>query len=327
MAIYRNQAGEIRPAFENRFYLDVMRGLNSKPKFLQSKYFYDAAGDKLFQQIMQCPEYYLTGCELEIFSRQTKELAQVMLDGSGTFDIVELGSGDATKSGYLLKYLVQEGVDFTYFPVDISENVIKQLETDLPGRIPGLKVTGLNGEYLEMIEQASILSKRRKLVLLLGSNIGNFSTRDAGNFLALCRENMHPGDMMMIGFDLKKDPCQILKAYNDASGITRKFNLNLLRRINRELGADFNLGQFDHYPTYDPVSGSCRSFIISMQEQVVSFPDTDSIKFSKYEPVYMELSQKYSAEEIDTLADSSGFKPVSHFTDSREWFMDVIWKS
>jgi L-histidine N-alpha-methyltransferase len=327
MAIYRNQAGNIRTAFKNRFFLDVMRGLNSRPKFLQSKYFYDAAGDKLFQQIMQCPEYYLTGCELEIFSRQTKNLAQVILDGSGAFDIVELGSGDATKSGHLLKYLVEQEIDFTYFPVDISENVINQLETDLPVRIPGLKVTGLNGEYLEMIEQANHISKRRKLVLLLGSNIGNFSTREAGSFLTSCREHMQPGDLLMTGFDLKKDPRQILQAYNDASGITRKFNLNLLRRINRELGADFNISQFDHYPTYDPVSGSCRSFLISTHEQVVNFPDADSINFSKNEPVYMELSQKYSAEEIDSLAQSSGFETVTRFTDSREWFMDVIWKS
>src|SRR4051812_12077077 len=163
MAIYRHTVSEIISPTINRFQEDVLRGLSASPKFLQSKYFYDAEGDKLFQQIMQSPEYYLTNCELEIFSLQTADLAHSFLERSGDFDIIELGAGDATKSAYLLQYLKKLGLKWTYFPVDISKNVIEHLEKELPEKISGLVVKGLNGEYFDMIKEANGLSTKRKL--------------------------------------------------------------------------------------------------------------------------------------------------------------------
>ena len=172
MAIYRNQTGGVieSPA-SAKFYEDVIKGLSSTPKYLESKYFYDAEGDKLFQKIMELPEYYLTRSEHEIFSTKTKDICETLLHLSSNFDIVELGAGDATKSKFLLQYLVKEGIDFTYYPIDISANIIDYLENILPVEIQGLKVSGLNGEYFEMINEANAVTNRKKVYLFLGSNI------------------------------------------------------------------------------------------------------------------------------------------------------------
>jgi L-histidine N-alpha-methyltransferase len=325
MAVYRNQIGEITYTATDRFRENVVKGLSASPKFLQSKYFYDAEGDKLFRQIMDCPEYYLTRCEMEIFSTQHEVIAQTLLKRDKEFDVVELGAGDAVKSTHLLRYLSQKGIDYTYYPVDISENVIHLLEKELPKRIPGIHIEGLNGEYLDMVEKANLISDCRKVYLFLGSNIGNFTTQYANEFLLKLRKQMTTGDMLIVGFDLKKNPKQILEAYNDAGGITKAFNLNLLKRINRELDSAFDLTQFDHYATYNPITGACRSYIISLQKQQVII-DEEVLEFEKNEDIYMELSQKYSVPEIDDLANQTGFKPVNYFYDSHDWFVDVVWE-
>lgn len=310
----------------NQFYQDVIEGLQSTPKKLQSKYFYDGEGDALFQQIMASPEYYLTNCEMEIFSQQTSMLAQTFLEKYNEFDVIELGAGDATKSIFLLKELASQNINFTYFPVDISANIIHYLEKELPQQIQNLKVKGLQGEYFEMLKKAAKISNKRKLVLFLGSNIGNFAKPDAAYFLTLLQECMLSGDLMLIGFDLKKDPTQILAAYNDVKGVTKAFNLNLLTRINKELGGDFNTTKFNHYPTYNPVTGACESYLISTCQQTVTIADTEVFQFDKHEPIHMELSQKYSVAEIDKLAKQTGFEPIHHFFDSQEWFVDAVWQ-
>ncbi|MEO8796179.1 MAG: L-histidine N(alpha)-methyltransferase [Daejeonella sp.] len=307
------------------FLADVLRGLATEPKCLDSKYFYDAKGDKLFQQIMHSPEYYPTDCELEILSQQTEELiAQFVNNGHG-FDLVELGAGDALKSSFLLKKLVEKNINFTYYPIDISENVINNLHQNLPLTIPGLPIHGLNGEYFKMLQRSNELSTRKKVVLFLGSNIGNMFPKVADKFCKTLRENLSPGDMLLIGVDLQKDPDTILAAYNDAQGFTRDFNLNLLERMNRELGADFVIENFKHYPTYDPGTGSCKSFLVSKKEQTVKIEDAE-IHFAENECIHMEISQKYRLSEIDHLAKSTGFKPVHYFFDSKKWFVDAIWR-
>lgn len=306
------------------FYADVIKGLRSTPKRLQSKYFYDAAGDKIFQELMECPEYYPTKCELDIFANKTTELAKTIIGESDAFDLIELGAGDATKSSYLLKYLQQEKVNFTYLPIDISANTINYLTVKLPLAIPGLKMQGLNGEYFEMLKKAASISKRRKVVLFMGSNIGNMPVNEATAFCAELRKHLSPGDMALIGFDLKKSPKTILNAYSDSKGITKRFNLNLLERINRELGADFNISQFDHYATYDPETGACKSYLISLQDQLVHI-GKETIRFIKDEYIYMEISQKFMVMQTDQMAANTGFKPVDRLFDSKKWFIDAIW--
>ena len=311
---------------QNTFKKDIYNGLKSKPKSLSSKYFYDEKGDLLFQKIMASDDYYLTNADNEIFSEQTQALAKALNTNNEAFDVLELGAGDATKSTYLLKEWQNSGVDFTYFPIDISSSMITYLETEMPKRIPNLKIQGLAGEYLEQVREANRLSKRRKVVLFLGSSIGNFELHEAYDFLRnLCNE-LNEGDMVLVGFDLKKNPHQILKAYNDSEGITRDFNLNLLTRINRELGADINLDQFEHFPIYNPLTGACRSFLISQIDQKVTFTDGTIIEFKAFEAIDMELSQKFSIEDIDTIALRIGFKKQPYFFDSRKYYCNAIWK-
>src|SRR3984957_4981761 len=222
------------------FYHEVINGLRAENKYLSSKYFYDETGDKLFQQIMACPEYYPTRCEMEIFQHQSSKMVELFCEHGRSFDLIELGPGDATKSWHLLKEFQKEKVPFTYYPIDISSNVIRGLEERLPVSLPGIKLHGLNGEYMDKMEQVSTFSAARKVVLFMGANIGNMTMPQATFFCRQLYDRMRPGDLLVIGFDLKKHPKTILDAYNDHQGITRAFNLNLLNRINRELGADFN---------------------------------------------------------------------------------------
>ncbi|MES2426370.1 MAG: L-histidine N(alpha)-methyltransferase [Bacteroidota bacterium] len=306
------------------FYSDVITGLTQTPKRLNSKYFYDAVGDKIFQELMECPEYYPTNCELEIFSQKTAALAHTIIGKGDAFDLIELGAGDATKSSYLLKYLQNHQADFTYLPIDISQNTINYLTVKLPLTIPGLQMTGLNGEYFEMLKKAASLSNRRKVVLFMGSNIGNMPVPEATEFCRVLREHLNPGDMALIGFDLKKSPKTILAAYNDSEGITKRFNLNLLSRINRELDGNFDMAQFDHYAMYDPESGACKSYLISLQDQLVNI-GKETIRFIKDEYIYMEISQKFTVMQTDQMAENTGFRPVSRFFDNKKWFVDTIW--
>jgi dimethylhistidine N-methyltransferase len=307
------------------FYNEVINGLCAENKYLSSKYFYDERGDTLFQQIMASPEYYPTRCEMEIMQHQSGKMTQLFMGSGDVFDVVELGPGDATKSWFLLRELQKAQASFTYYPIDISSNVIGWLEDRLPVTLPGLRMQGLNGEYLEKMSQVNEFSPNRKVVLFMGANIGNMSPQQATLFCRQLHDRMQPGDLLLIGVDLKKNPRTILDAYNDRQGITRAFNLNLLQRINRELGADFDLEQFEHYPVYDPGTGACKSYLISRIAQDVRIGDK-VISFSENETVYMEISQKYSLPEMEFMAARSGFTPVHTFLDSKQWFADVLWQ-
>ncbi|RYY53480.1 MAG: L-histidine N(alpha)-methyltransferase [Chitinophagaceae bacterium] len=307
------------------FRQDVINGLKSVPKRLQSKYFYDDAGDRLFQDIMAMPEYYLTDAELEIFRDKTALLSQGICFEDTAFDLIELGAGDGVKSRHLLQHLSDTGADFRYMPVDISGNILDILRENIEEAVPGLEMMCLQGEYFEMLEQACAASGRQKVVMILGGNIGNMEKKDSYEFCLKIRQILSPGDRVIIGFDLKKDPFIILGAYNDPSGITAAFNLNLLTRINRELDAGIDVAGFQHYQTYDPLSGACRSFLVSTRAQDIEI-DGETISFEKGESIYMEISQKFSRSDIAILALKSGFVPVSEVMDSEQYFVDVIWQ-
>jgi len=306
------------------FHDDVLEGLSSDPKRLSSKYFYDKRGDELFQQIMNLPEYYLTGCELEIFRLQTKSLINTITAGSsGPFDLIEMGVGDGTKSRYLLEGLLKDYHRFNYLPIDISGNVLGQLESNLTS-LAELNLIPLEGEYFEMLAQATRFSSNRQVILFLGANIGTMSKEESLEFCQNLRSNLLPGDLAIIGFDLKKNPHVILKAYNDPQGITSDFNLNLLERINSELGGNFDVNKFTHYQTYDPETGACKSYLVSSKAQTVKI-DNVAIPFKEGEWIFMEVSQKFTLEEVENLAHDSGFSVSNHLTDSKGWFTDSIW--
>lgn len=304
---------------------EICEGLSASPKYLPSKYFYDARGDELFQQIMSSPEYYLTDCEREILDRQSVEISRWLK--TDRFDLLELGAGDGSKTRLLLQHFLEEGLDFRYVPVDISGNVLGELESSIKKEWPDLPVRTLQGEYLRALAHFKAREGARTVVLFLGSSIGNFQPQQADAFLKALGKSLPPESLLLIGFDLKKNPEVIFRAYNDRAGITRNFNLNLLRRLNLELGADFDLEAFLHWPTYNPITGAMKSYLVSLQDQTVHFARIHrSFHFKAWEPIDVELSQKYSLPEIEKMAQQAGFRPVHHFHDSRNYFVDSLWE-
>ena len=161
--------------------------------------------------------------------------------------------------------------------------------------------------------------------MFLGSNIGNMLVSEARDFCGNLRRHLSKGDMVLMGFDLKKNPKTVLAAYNDKGGITKRFNLNLLERINRELNAYFDLAKFEHYPTYDPENGACKSYLVSLEHQEVTINHHEHIRLLKDECIHMEISQKFTVSQTEQIAENAGFKPVNCFFDSKKWFLDAVW--
>ncbi|MEM8893977.1 MAG: L-histidine N(alpha)-methyltransferase [Bacteroidota bacterium] len=313
------------PAAE--FAKDVVEGLTATEKYLSSKYFYDERGDELFQQIMALESYYLTRAEFQIFENQSASIIEVLKERQGSFQLLEFGAGDGTKTKVLLRAFLEAGLDFRYCPIDISDNVLKGLTDSLHHELPDLKVEGLHGDYFQVLDALNRQSDERKVILFLGSNIGNFSYEKAQDFLGAMSTNLHTEDLLLIGIDIKKDPKVILNAYDDPEGVTAQFNLNLLSRINNELDADFELDNFQHYASYNPQNGECRSYLMSKCKQQVRLGALDmTVDFKAWEEIHMEISKKYSLEEIGRLAESSGFSVKKQLLDDQQFFVDSFWE-
>ncbi|WP_422107193.1 L-histidine N(alpha)-methyltransferase [Winogradskyella sp.] len=307
------------------FAQDVLKGLSAKNKYLSSKYFYDDNGSRIFQEIMNMPEYYLTDAEFEILSMQSKQIVEA-LQFSQPFNIVELGAGDGFKTFKLLEYLSNNKIDFNYVPIDISREAIDALTQRLKARLPNMSVKPQVGDYFEILKQNK-KSDFPSLLLFLGSNIGNYQEDKAIELLRLFNENMKVNDKLLVGFDLKKNPITIHNAYYDKHGITKRFNLNLLLRINRELDADFKIDDFDFYCHYNPLSGEVRSYIVSLRQQDVVLKTLNTtISFDYNELIWTELSKKYNLEEIGELALASNYKTVNNFLDCKHYFTDSLWE-
>jgi dimethylhistidine N-methyltransferase len=300
-----------------QFLEDTLNGLQSTPKRLSSRYFYDAAGDAIFQEIMAMPEYYLPGCEREIIQTKTAEIAAT-LGNNLPLEVVELGAGDGTKTACFLSELSRHAPLAGYFPLDISANILEENRQNIKGVLPNLAVNPVAGNYFETFPPQRRGSVKR-LNLFLGSNIGNFTAQQTHQFFEWMKQNMQPGDALLVAFDLKKNPEIILAAYNDAAGITARFNLNLLARINRELGANFSINQFMHWPNYNPASGQAESYIISLKKQTVHFAGGQEIVFEANEPIHTEISKKYSLAEIEEISTNNGFN-CRHFLDAKSYY-------
>lgn len=308
----------------SRFAQDVDEGLSALPKQLSSKYFYDATGDELFVQIMAMPEYYLTRCEHEIFATKSPQLAQALgLNGKAFVELVELGAGDGTKTQELLGHLLKAEQAFAYVPIDISQHALDGLKSRLTQELPGLQVKPRQGEYFEAL--ASLKTPHQKAVLFLGSNLGNLLDDRAAAFLHELARVLNTGDKVLLGLDLIKDSSIVLPAYNDAAGITSRFNLNLLTRMNKELGADFDLNNWCHFPAYSAQSGVATSSIQSTEDQVIHVDSLKKeFKFVKGECIHTEVSRKYSAEVLSQLIEGSGLVLSETITDSKGWFADFV---
>ena len=312
---------------KDTFAQDVSEGLSANPKFLSSKYFYDDEGSRLFQEIMKVPEYYLTRSEREIFSEQTDEIFKEFKADREAFDLIELGAGDGSKTSLLVDYFLKQNADFRYVPIDISSEALNILSEKFKTKFPELKIQTVQGDYFKTLETFKKKSDRKKIILFLGSNIGNFSEEQALDFFKNLRGLMSGKDFLFIGFDLHKNPKTILRAYADSLGVTAKFNLNLLKRINREIGGNFQVDEFKHYASYHPTERSARSFLISQKDQVVRIESLDKeFEFKQWEPIFMEVSQKYNLEMIEKVANESGFEIARNFFDESVFYTNSLWK-
>ncbi|MEX2595596.1 MAG: L-histidine N(alpha)-methyltransferase [Salibacteraceae bacterium] len=308
-----------------QFAEDVRDGLSAEEKYLLSRWIYDEKGDKLFVQIMNMPEYYLTDCELEIFSEKTDELIASLSKGfTGAFDVIELGAGDGSKTIHLLRGLINGGFDFTYRPIDISQHAIDSLNEKLKKELPDVAVDGMQGEYFEALNR--LPSEKPKVVLFMGSNIGNLFDARANSFLRKLSAVMNKEDKLLLGLDLKKDKEIVLPAYNDSQGITAAFNLNLLNRINRELGGDFDVSNFEHTPIYDEEQGLAKSYLTAKRAHSVFIKALDQhFAFDSGERIFMELSRKYDDETLNSITEHTDLVLATKIYDNLEYFCDAIY--
>ena len=306
---------------------EVRTGLQQTPKRLSSRFFYDAEGSRIFAEIMHTPDYYLTRSEYEVLDTQKASLLRLFAPDKRPFELVELGAGDGLKTKILLGFLAEQRADFTYAPVDISGDALDALVADVQQQWPDLLLNARHDDYFNALEQLSEESDARRIVLFLGSNIGNFAPDEAVDFYRQLHDRLQPGDLVLTGFDLQKHPAIIHAAYNDRMGLTRAFNLNLLRRINTELDADFNLAAFDHYETYSPESGEARSYLVSQKAQTVHINALDmTVPFEYGEIIHTEISRKFTRPQIEDLAQQTGFSVTGWFTDCKGYFADVVFE-
>jgi dimethylhistidine N-methyltransferase len=308
------------------FEKDVIKGLSDYPKHLSSKFIYDKKGDKLFQDIMAMPEYYLTTCEYNILKHQSSGIAEKFKLKEG-FDLIELGAGDGKKTKILLNHLVEIEANFNYLPVDISQNVLDELGNALNNELPKVSYELLQGSYFEVLNQLSSYNQRQKIILVLGSNIGNLMHSDAIDFLKKIQENMSPEDLLFMGFDQKKHPQVVIDAYDDPNGITEAFNKNLLARINTELDGNFDLDEFLHWETYDPETGTAKSFLVSKKAQNVRIAKLDlDIDLKAWETIHTEISQKYDDDTVEWLASKANLSIDRVFESETKYYKNYTFK-
>lgn len=304
---------------------DIEKGLTADKKHIPSKYFYDAKGDKIFIEIMNMPEYYLTRAEFEIFDLKAPEIVEAFnIDKNKSFDLIELGSGDGTKTKKILSELIAQNYNFNYVSIDISQDSLDNLKVNLAETFPTLNIVTKQGDYLGVLDDLKE-KKSKKVILFLGSNLGNFEDISAKQFLTKLNDSLNLDDKLLIGLDLIKSKDIVLPAYDDKYGITARFNLNLLERINREMNANFNINNFYHKAEYDEADGIARSFIISKKVQHVDIKSiARRIYFEKDERIYTELSRKYNDKILNELLSNLELKIVNKFTDSNNFFADYI---
>lgn len=307
--------------------LSLLEGLSKSPKSLPSRFFYDDKGSELFKQIMGLPEYYPTRCEKEILEKYSGEIASLL--GDGHCNVVELGCGDGVKTMLLLEQMLELNKKFSFVPLDISKAAVEFLIGNLKkeyGEIP-FEVKGLVAEYFQGLSWLSENAQEKNLVLFLGSNIGNFDKSMALRFLRHLWYSLNDGDLLLAGFDLKKDLDVLYYAYNDSQGVTKEFNFNVLDRINKNLGGDFKRENFQHQGLYNVVTGAMESYLISTVSQTVTIKELGkSFDLKPWEPIHMEYSYKYQQSDIEELAEGAGFEIVKGFKDDKGYFIDSLWR-
>lgn len=297
---------------------DVREGLSAKPKWLAPKYFYDAPGSELFERICDLPEYYLTRTENSILDRYSQEIAEWMGEDAV---LVELGSGSSTKTRHLIEALLRRHDELHYVPVDVSESILLTSARSLAEDYADLEITAYVAEYHTALRRLHEEDWHRKTIVFLGSNIGNFDSGAAERFLVLTRETMSEEDRLLMGVDLLKERRILEAAYNDAQGVTARFNLNILARINRELGGHFDLKTFRHRATFNERESRVE---MHLESRILQNVPIDAISytahFERSETIHTENSYKYSIDQLRSLLHRTGFEIETMWQDERGWF-------
>ena len=302
----------------------VTEGLMSRPKWLPAWLFYDAAGSELFDQITELPEYYLTRTERAIFSEYANEITALAAERDA-LRIVELGAGSADKTRLLLNAAVERQNTVTYEPVDVSPSALEEAQERIAREIPGVLVAPRVEDYTQGLELDAPNFGERRLVLYIGSSIGNFEPEEADRLLASVRAALVIGDSLLLGVDLVKDRAALLAAYDDAAGVTADFNLNLLARLNRELGADFDLRAFAHRAVWNARQSRIEMHLVSRARQQVKIPALDlKIDFSPGETIHTENSYKYKPGQAEKMLAAAGFTLVKTWMDEKKRFAVVL---
>jgi dimethylhistidine N-methyltransferase len=298
----------------------VSEGLLSRPKWLPAWLFYDTAGSQLFNQITELPEYYLTRTERSIFSDCSDEMI-ALAAGGGALRIVELGAGSADKTRLLLNAAVDRQDTVIYEPVDVSASALEEAQERIEREISGVLVMPRVEDYTKGLGLDAAAMGERRLVLYIGSSIGNFEPDEALQLLKNVRAALAAGDTILLGVDLVKDKSTLVAAYNDAAGVTAAFNLNMLVRLNRELGADFDLAAFAHRALWNAGRSRMEMHLASSKRQRVHLPALDlKIDFEKGETIHTENSYKYRPGQVEETLSSAGFTPVKTWMDTEKRF-------
>ncbi|MDQ2681380.1 MAG: L-histidine N(alpha)-methyltransferase [Candidatus Eremiobacteraeota bacterium] len=296
----------LQPVHIPSFAEDVVAGLTASQKTLPSKYFYDELGSVLFDAITVLPEYYLTRSETEILRRYGWEIVRSI---GGPVELLELGSGSATKTRILIEEMLRVQPSLRYSPIDISPEALRASAVALVGAYSGLSITGYAADYFAILGTPQLAFRKRVLALFLGSNIGNYEPGVAARLLRTLAKSLRTSDGLLIGADLKKDRATLELAYDDPTGVTAAFNKNLLARINRELDADFDLATFRHIAQYDDHHGRVDSFLESTRAQQVRIGGLNAlIDFGAGERIHTESSYKFSIEDIAAIGAEAGFE-------------------
>jgi L-histidine N-alpha-methyltransferase len=300
------------------FARDVRAGLTATPKHLDCCYFYDRDGSRLFEEICQLPEYYVTRAERSILQERAEELVDRLPAG---VRVVELGSGSSSKTRHLLESLLRRQKKLHYVPIDICSIILQETSIALLHDFPELEITALATEYHEGLRHLKKLEPQSQLILWLGSNVGNFHRADAVAFLREVRTLMSVEDRLLMGVDLRKDRAIVEPAYDDARGVTAEFNLNLLARINRELEGDFDLDAFRHRAAYNDKVGRIEMYLVSTKQQRASIRALElAVDFTDGEMIHTENSYKYSLDEIEALASAAGYQIDQQWCDAERRF-------
>jgi len=298
----------------------VSEGLLSRPKWLPSWLFYDAAGSRLFDQITETPEYYVTRTERAILGERAGEIVERSAAGDA-LRIVELGAGSCDKTRLLLRAAAARQEAIVYEPVDVSASALYEAHERIENEISGVEVCPRVLDYCRDFSLEPASPGERRLVLYIGSSIGNFEPHEAGQLLENVRAAVTPGDALLLGVDMVKDRDTLLRAYNDAAGVTAAFNRNILARINRELGADFDLKAFEHRAVWNRARSRIEMHLGNPVPQTVHIPALDlRLEFEGGETIHTENSYKYQPGQAETLLRASGFAPEETWTDEKGWF-------